>query len=70
MIGGDDIAGLAEIYDRFANAFERTSKDRLQARRKFFARLEMPYEREGRGVAYDGFRFEMVTRCKEYLRKN
>lgn len=70
MIGGEEIAALSELYDRFANAFERTSPDRLQARRQFFARLEMLYEREGKEVSYDAFRLEMVRLCKEYLRKN
>ena len=41
MIGAEEIAALAELYDHFANAFERTSPDRLKARRQFFARLEM-----------------------------
>jgi hypothetical protein len=70
MIGADEIAALAEIYDRFANAFERLSPDRLQARRQFYARLEMLFEREGSGVTYEAFRFEMVKLCKQYLHKN
>ena len=70
MIGPGEIAALAEFYDRYANALERTSPDRLQARRQFFSRLEMLYEREGRDVSYELFRFEMVKLCKEYLRKN
>lgn len=70
MIEAKEIAALAEFYDRFANALERTSPDRLQARRQFYARLEMLYERERGGVNYDAFRFEMVKLCKEYLRKN
>jgi hypothetical protein len=40
------------------------------ARRQFFARLEALYEREGAGVEFDAFRFELVRRCKEYLKKN
>jgi hypothetical protein len=38
MIGPEEIAALAEFYDRYANAFERSSPDRLTARRQFFAR--------------------------------
>lgn len=49
---------------------ERTSPDRMQARRQFYARLEMLYEREGRNVTYDAFRFEMVKLCKQFLKKN
>ena len=70
MIDAGDIATLAELYDRYANAFERLSPDRLQARRLFFARLESLYQQEGSGVGFEAFRFEMVKRCKEYLKKN
>jgi hypothetical protein len=70
VIDSTEIAALADLYDRYANAFERTSPDRLQARRQFFARLEALYEIEGRGVSYEAFRFEMVKLCKEYLKKN
>ncbi len=70
MISPEEIAALAQFYDRYANAFERTSPDRLLARRQFYARLEMLYEREGRVVTYDIFRFEMVKHCKEFLRRN
>jgi len=57
MISPADIAALAEFYDRYANAFERSSPGRLQARRQFYARLEMLYEQEGRNVSYDAFAF-------------
>ena len=70
MISAAEIAALAELYDRYANALERTSPDRLQARRQFYARLEMLYEQEGRNVSYDAFRFETVKLCKEFLKKN
>jgi len=33
MIAPADIAVLAQLYDRYANALERTSPDRLQTRR-------------------------------------
>ena len=70
MIDAGDLAKLAELYDRFANTFERLSPDRLQARRQFFARLETLYQQEGAGVDFESFRFEMVKRCKGYLKKN
>ena len=70
MIGPDEIANLAELYDRSANAIDRKSPDRAQARRQFFARLESIYQQEGAAVSYEAFRFEMVKRCKEYLQKN
>ena len=70
MIDTGEIAALAERYDRYANALERTAPDRLQARRQFYARLEMLYEREAREVTYEAFRFETVKHCKEYLKKN
>ena len=70
MIGAGDIARLAELYDRYANAFDRLSPERLQARRLFLARLETLHQQEGAGVDFEVFRFEMVKRCKEYLKKN
>jgi hypothetical protein len=70
MIGAGEIAALAGLYDRYANAFERTSPDRLQARRQFHARLETLYGQEGRDVNYEFFRFEMVRLCKEYIKRN
>jgi hypothetical protein len=70
MIDASEIAALAEIYDRYANAIERMSVERLQARRQFYARLEMLYARENLGLSYEAFRFEMVKRCKEYLKRN
>ena len=70
MIEPAEIATLAEMYDRYANALERLSPERLLARRQFHSRLEMLWEREHAGVSYDAFRFEMVKRCKEFLRKN
>ena len=70
MISPEEIARLAQFYDRYANAFERTSPDRLLARRQFYARLETLYEREGENVTYDIFCFELVKHCKAYLKKN
>jgi hypothetical protein len=70
VIDPGEIASLAEIYDRYADAFERLSPGRLQARRLFFARLETLYQQEGAGLDFEAFRFEMVKRCKEYLKKN
>lgn len=70
MIDLAEIAKLAELYDRYANAIERLSPDRLQARRQFFARLETLYQQEGAGADFEMFRYEMVERCKAYLMKN
>jgi hypothetical protein len=47
MITPAETAALAEIYDRYANGFERTAPDRLRARHQFFARLELLYAQEG-----------------------
>ena len=50
MIELSDVAALAELYDGYANAIQRLSADRLLARRQFYARLELLYERENAGV--------------------
>ncbi|MEK7677978.1 MAG: hypothetical protein AAB676_19275 [Verrucomicrobiota bacterium] len=70
MIDLVEIAKLAELYDRYANAIERLAPDRLQARRQFFSRLEALYQQEGAGADFETFRFETVKRCKAYLMKN
>jgi len=53
VIDPAEIAALAGLYDRYANAIERLSADRLLARRQFHARLETLYEREGARVSFD-----------------
>ncbi len=70
MIQPADLAGLAELYDHYANAIERHAPERLLARRQFFARLEALYEQEGAGTDFEAFRYEAVKRCKEFLKKN
>jgi len=70
VIETSDVTSLAPTYDRYANALERLSPERLQARRLFLAKPEMLYEREAAGVTYEAFRYELVKRCKEFLRKN
>lgn len=70
MIDLDEIARLAELYDRYANALDRKSPDRALARRQFLARIESLYQQEGTAVSYEAFRFEIVKRCKAHLQKN
>ena len=65
MIQPDEIAGLAESYDRYANALDRRSPDRALAKRQFNARLEFLYEQEGLAIDFDAFRYELVKQCKE-----
>jgi len=67
MIDASEVAALAVLYDRYANAFERLSPDRLVARRQFFARFGIALSTEGADVDFDAFRFEIVKRCKEYF---
>ncbi len=70
MIEVDEIARLAELYDRYANAIDRKSPDRAIARRQFLLRLEMLYHQEAPGISYEAFRFELANRCKQYLKRN
>ena len=70
MIGISELAALAELYDRYANALDPQSPDRERAKLQFLARIEMLYEQEGAGIDFRAFRLEMVRRCKEYLKKN
>jgi hypothetical protein len=70
MIDQQEIASLAEFYDAYANALNIDSPERETAKRQFYARLNLLYEREGTDVEFDAFRLGMVRRCKEYLKRN
>jgi len=59
-----EVAALAVLYDRYPNGLERLSPERLMARRQFYARLEMLYERERAGVNYEAFCFERSGAAK------
>ena len=70
MIDVGDIGKLAEVYDRYVNALDPTTRENKQAKRQFYARLDALYQRCGEGTDFDAFRLELVRHCKEYLRKN
>ena len=70
MIDRDELAELAGLYDRYANGLDPLAPEWASARRRFFAVLDRLHHREGTGLSFETFRFEMVVRCKEYLRKN
>ena len=70
MIEPPEIAALAELYDRYANALDRRSADRALARRQFNARLECFYVQEGGAINFEAFRYELVKQCKAFLKQN
>jgi hypothetical protein len=71
MIDREELARLAAQYDRYAHALDPFSEEQLKAKRQFLAALEMLHVREGgQSLDFESFRYDLVRRCKEYLRKN
>jgi len=70
MIPTEEIAQLAELYDRFAHALDPFSEDSDQAEDDFYRKLEDLRCLYASGVEPRDFRREAVRQCKSYLRKN
>jgi len=70
MIPGEQIARLAELYDRYNNALDPLSEDCLEARRIFAELATNLHTTHAADVSFLAFRYELVSRCRDYLRKN
>jgi len=70
MIPANEVAVLAELYDRFANALDPFSPDRDAAEQRFYLKLEELYIRHAPTVMFSEFRREAVRQCKLFLKKN
>lgn len=70
MIPANEVAVLAELYDRFANALDPFSPDRDAAEEKFYAKLEQLHRLHAPELAFNAFRCEAVRQCKLFLKKN
>ncbi len=76
---GNQLAPLAELYDRFAHALDPFDQDRDMAEQRFETtisswfdevnRLEPNKPLEGR-LDYQGFRRAIIRLCKQYLKAN
>ena len=70
MIPVEQIARLAELYDRFNNALDPASEDCRTAKRELDELVERLHATHAPDVSYLDFRYQLVSHCREYLRKN
>ena len=70
MIPVEQIARLAELYDRYNNAFDPASQDCRQAGKDFKSILSTLHATHAAEIDFNEFRLEVVRICREYLRKN
>ncbi len=70
MIPVAQIARLAELYDRYNNALDPFSIECEEARRSFQELAESLHAAHASELHFPDFRYELVHRCREYLRKN
>lgn len=70
-ISATQIASLAELYDRFANALDPDSKERDEAELIFLAEIAEYYDAiRDSGIERRDFLRAVITRCKRHLKKN
>ena len=70
MISVEHIARLAELYDRYNNALDPFSQDSREARRLFDELVGNLHSAHAPDLQFLDFRYELIQRCREYLRKN
>ncbi len=70
MIPAGQIARLAELYDRYNNALDPVSRDCKEAKLEFDELADSLFATHASDVKFIDFRYELVSRCREYLRKN
>jgi hypothetical protein len=70
MIPIEAIARVAEVFDRFNNAFDPNSGEARQAEDQFNAAVCSLHAAHAADVDFHAFRYELVARCRKYLAKN
>jgi hypothetical protein len=70
MIPVEQLARLAERYDRYNNALDPFSEDCRKAKAQFDALAEDLHTARAVDVKFEDFRYELVKQCRDYLRKN
>ena len=70
MIPVEQIARLAELYDRYNNALDPFSTDANEAKREFHELASTLHVSHAPDVNFVAFRFELVRHCREYLLRN
>jgi hypothetical protein len=70
MIPVEQIARLAELYDRFNNALDPFSEECRRAKDELEASISNLHSAHASDVSFSEFRCELIRHCREYLRKN
>ena len=70
MIPVEQIAQLAELYDRFINALDPFSEDCSRAKAELETSITNLHSAHASDVTFSEFRYELIRNCREYLRKN
>jgi hypothetical protein len=70
MIAVEQIARLAELFDRYNNALDPFSADCRLAQQQFDDLVESLHADHAPETKFLDFRFELVRQCRDYLRKN
>lgn len=70
MIRVEQIARLAELFDRYNNALDPLSEDARQAKGNFDGLTESLHSTHAPDLQFANFRYELVRDRREYLRKN
>jgi hypothetical protein len=70
MVPAEEIADLAELYDRFAHALDPFSEDRDKAEDAFYLKLEHLRCVYAPRINSRQFTREAVRQCKLFLKKN
>ncbi len=74
VLSREDVARLAVLYDRFANALDPFAPERDEAEREFNRDIRQCFDvasyqvPEIRQMGFTPFRREVVTRCRKHLR--
>ena len=70
MILVEQIARLAELYDRFNNALDPFSEECRRAKAELETSISHLRSAHASDVSYSEFRYELIRNCRDYLRKN
>jgi len=70
MIPVEQIARLAELYDRFNNALDPFSEECRKAKAELESSISNLHSAHASDVSFSEFRYELIRNCREYLRKN
>jgi len=68
MIPPEELARLAELYDRFANHLDPLSSDWKRRKQEYLDDLGDLHQRFGMGIAYQEFRRQAQRACFRWLR--